>query len=661
MSQLADETGLLPRRWNSAVLALMGGVAVYLGFESFLEHPRDGARSPVFDAILQTMQLFVVNVPADAIKDHRGEFAAILAPLATAGALLAAFRVHAQALWRNLQLRLRPASHVFIGGGRFAAGLALQLDRKRPANEAMLGIDTERGTPLAVVMDAVHRRSWMQLADALAPSELARTKLHHAKQIWVATGDDGRDLQVARMILGILRQDASHRAVSPRLFVSVNDRRLVSLRPWVFGDAKPRPEFFCLPAIAARALLRKFPACAAPATDPPHILIMGAGDYAAALTLQAIQHCIYSELPGQSIRISLVGRGAAALRKNTLERLPLSEPEIPNDDLDALFPLARIAAVECDEISLSLTTWHELQNPDARRHPFTAIYAITDDDLRSAAAALRAASLREVSPGATLRRQPIVACLQRLPAAAENPDGRLLQPERPGGPVDVPELVSIFDLLESAFADGDTYPGESQDRRAAIVHASYRNFDPQRTQDPIDETKLVETARNAQGQRSSEAYEWSDRMAADHLDVKLDVLAACCSSPHATTTPPAWQCLTPTWREDFAGRPRDLAAAVESLLADPKLVELLSRIEHRRFVVERLVEGWLPLPAGRVGAGASGAALAEQKRVLKVNHTLVPFAALPRVDAGPQQDIDRCMVRAIPALLRAEAALQALP
>ena len=91
---------------------------------------------------------------------------------------------------------------------------------------------------------------------------------------------------------------------------------------------------------------------------------------------------------------------------------------------------------------------------------------------------------------------------------------------------------------------------------------------------------------------------------------------------------------------------------------DPGIRMTLARLEHRRFVAERLLEGWLPLPAGLRGRGASGLPVSMQKSLLRLSHTLVPFDRLPEVDPDTdQQSKDLKVVDAIPEILGGEAML----
>jgi len=76
-------------------------------------------------------------------------------------------------------------------------------------------------------------------------------------------------------------------------------------------------------------------------------------------------------------------------------------------------------------------------------------------------------------------------------------------------------------------------------------------------------------------------------------------------------------------------------------------LERLCRLEHRRFVAERLLEGWLPATEAAMRHGPSGLPFKEKKSTLRVNHTLVPFGELPDQEKIKDHDL----VQATPRIL----------
>ena len=628
----------LARLWRRVVPA-MAALACVLGLLSFV--PQDGWRG----AALKTLQLFVINVGPAEIPDPAGWLAVILAPMATAGAAIYAFGERAWRAWQLLRLRARPADDLFVGGGEAAAGVAVRRARMLAAGAAgsggargkLAGIDLREDAPLARAMQDLQMPGLVVVGDALAEGALRQLQPHRAGNVWVLTGDDHRNLEVARRVRDAIESAPKPAGQRPvRVLVDVRERRLLRAAGALYAglDAgRLSIDFFSLPRLAARTLLREHPPRPGDGARGPHLLVVGTGELAAALVVHAAQHCVHDEDPAHCVRITLAGRDAPAL----LEGLRRSFPALAAAGGDAmqapLLPLARIDAVDCDEAELAHADWLRLQRAQA----FDVVYVACGRDLDTLAAATRAAALRELTPGARAAVQPVVACLQQ-PADSV----RALAP-------DIGALIGVvqpFDLHVRCFREDEAYPGEGQDRRAMIVHAVH--------QLPAGEAFAATPARVREAgalwaAARQEDFRWSDRLAADHIDIKLDLAARASGDP-----------VLEDWRLLLVADPGRVARSMEvALRGDPGLRLALARLEHRRFVAERLLEGWLPMPAELRNRGASGLPASMQKSLLRLNHTLVPFGRLPEVDREvDQQARDLKVVDAIPEILRAEAMLR---
>jgi hypothetical protein len=76
----------------------------------------------------------------------------------------------------------------------------------------------------------------------------------------------------------------------------------------------------------------------------------------------------------------------------------------------------------------------------------------------------------------------------------------------------------------------------------------------------------------------------------------------------------------------------------------------LAELEHRRFLVERLIEGWLPLATDgshSSDGSASGLNYSKQKSLLRLNTTLVSYSHLPEAE----QTKILPSIRALPKLI----------
>jgi hypothetical protein len=117
---------------------------------------------------------------------------------------------------------------------------------------------------------------------------------------------------------------------------------------------------------------------------------------------------------------------------------------------------------------------------------------------------------------------------------------------------------------------------------------------------------------------------WSSRMSADHSAVK-DALIT-----------------------NWADAESDIKGRATRLTSDEveRNLDFLAALEHRRFVIERLIEGWLPLKNNE-DSTPSGFTYSQQKNLLRLNKTLVTYRDLPeeeKLKIAPS-------IRALPTLI----------
>jgi hypothetical protein len=647
--------------WTAGVLTLMLGMwALRPGFGEGPE-PQHWV-----DALITTLQFFVLGVPAKDLN-WPGRLAALLGPVATSAAVIIAFGERARRTTELTWLRWRPASDVFIGGGELAAGIAMRRHAVlKGAGGKIVGMDRAEESALARAMEGFRIPSFMHAGDALSTGALEPLQLHAAERVWIATGHELRNLEVARRVRATIAARA-HRSRkdrrTTRLLVSVRERHLIrakdSLYPVQADAERVEIEFFSVARLAARGLLLEHPPSAEGA-DAVHILVTGSGEYADALVVHSAQHLVQHDDPAQCVRITWVSMNASDALRRLRRRFPALAAESEGDSaLARLLPLARIDALDRDPGNLMPADWQALQ----RTQPFSVVYVVDDRDIVTVNAALRAAALRDLTAGTIADEQPIVACLHQAEGSICSMSGPA--PDRAGKKVPrVPEGVRAFDVFERCFSADEHEPGERQDRRAMVLHAIYRRtaslqgLSARRTaaQDALSIASLEWRKER------SEDFRWSSRMAADHVDIKLDLLARRLQEVESRNV---GQSLTGAggtsrmsdalkdWRHLESEHPGALAVTVAKALAADggELRRWLARLEHRRFVAERLLEGWLPSPVPQPHeAHVEGNRDVERrKRTLRLNATLKPFDELSRSDQ--QADFD--MVDAIPLVLQA--------
>jgi len=595
-------------------VVVLGAIGFWIGVEG-------GKRDSAQAALLHGAQLLVLNVPPEEIKHWLSWTAALVAPFVLAAAAISAFGAQANRWRERFGLIFRPATDVFLGGGDTATGLAT---RRQQTGNKLAALDLSEEAALDQAMAAFKVKSFLHVGDALLRDALRPFQLHRSKNVWIATGDDQRNLEVARRAMGEIQRrgwkPSRHPLVARvlaslrpapgkprepvRVLVNVYDRRLTRVADQLF----PRTlrggavlEFFSMPRLAARTLLAMHPPRRSASAPAPHLLVVGGHELAAALVVHAAQHLVYSETPTQCVRISLVGQGSLALYERLLREYPALVPDSEAPSLKPLLPLARIEVCECDETAFRLDDWHRLQRWGGA---FDAVYVACERDALTAAAATRLAALSEVTwhDGTPAPDPlPIVACLQQPPGSLCSIYPDVLAPRRQLAG----QSVHWFDVFEACLREDEDYPGQQQDHLAMLVKLEYV--------DKLTDRTTHEEARAAWHQEVDE-FRWSNRLAADHIAIK------CAITPQLKAAP---------------------------LPDGSDALERLCRLEHRRFVAERLLEGWLPTPDAAMNQGPSGLPPREKKTALRINPTLMPFDALPPTERRKDEKI----VQATPLIL----------
>jgi hypothetical protein len=637
-------TQWLKTRWRRRLVPALALLAFLLGTWGFVDLPGCTAEDltlPVCvqQAAVESLQLFVLNAPPDHLRNWQSfaaQWLAILAVWALAMALFGdRFLQHIRLEW----LRIRPATDIVIGGGEEAASML----------RTLVGTRAHDGKPRKVIAVTTGDQPLEDAAaaavieaDSLTAAGLARLATHRTRRIWICTGDELRNALLAAQLRAPLAAKCKASS-APRILASASSSRpglLDSHLPVAAaGDASSHvsTEFFSLHRLAARTLLRRY--LPASRGEPPHIALAGCSTLTRALIVHAAQHCVYRDDPAHCVRVSLFGRGAREFAAQLGQEHPALCAPAGDKSFEGLPPFISLAVHDCDERNIPLALWREAQ----AGQPFTVAINACELDADTLVTTSRIASLRETTATPLRGNHEVVACRQQVLSQ------RRALPEELFAAENAPreEPWRWFDVHRDCLSGAERYPGEAQDLRAKLTRLATSQFGQQGGESgPGDAEKLWR-------EDQSDAFRWSDRLAADHLDVKLDVLA-CWAREHGRENAELlgkWR----RYRESPHEEAEGIIRAIESLLAEPAVIDLLSRLEHRRFVTERLVDGWLPLPPQLLGRGVSELDIQEQRLRFRVNHTLVPYDRLPAVDEiVAQRRKDELIVRMIPRILRTE-------
>lgn len=594
---------LIPPAWLKQSLRWAAGGALVLGFGGFFYGEYGETRSfglSLYAALIKTLQLYVLNVAPHEMPNHAVRVAGVLAPYATASVILYALWYQASNHIAALRLRWRPATDLILGGGDTAAALM----RKKKAGAdgvpriALIDRHSEtavRGAVGAGNSSADRAMQLLALHGDMRSADLHRlTQALRARRIWIMSGDDKLNLHCARQLMAAWNEKSVH--ARPELFIRLRDERLARAEqpPRIGGENIWQIEYIDLPKIALRVLWEKFPPRLPPRmterfelTRQPHIAVIGDARFAQTLALHATRHWVLDEAPAHCLAITFFGLGAEQCRQQLLQRAPLLNADVTQPPSVApLLPLATINSCTVDAADIDPASWLNAQRDAA----FDAVYICCDDDAETLLAAARANTLCRVFGRDTENDSapvPVVACLR--------------QPDAASATSSAGEAFHRFTVFEQGIKPFTHYPGDEDDLVAQRINYLFGS-DKYDANDP----QLEQAINSFWRERTANEFRWSSRYAADHMEVKKTLL------------------------ENYYGQqPAAMSdAAIQGLM----------QLEHRRFVVERLLDGWLPVTAEQM-QGQSKQAL----RAQRLNPTLVPFDQLDIANARKDEVIVRTL------------------
>lgn len=558
--------------WPLILAALALGCGIY----GFLQVPGMDA----YSAALNTAQLFVLNLPADQLPNWYARAAGVLGPLSAVTAAILGFTEVIQHWFWRIDYRYRPPQYVFLGGGRAAAARLrhLQGQHGRPR---ILCIDSHADCPVALEKGTDKSNVRMLVTDAADRRLLRDYNVHSAPHVLVSGGSDAATREMLFALEGA-RSLAGNRAAPAVWLVELADSARIRefdmhFRSEAFenvGETKPRKttslrvDFFSAEKIGAREILRKHGCHAVRSGKRPHIAVVGNGEYAQAIVFYAIHHLVTSDLPENCLVISWICSNPSEMASRVRLVHPLLGLATDSSPLlDGLLPLVEFRWVQAEPGALDPTAWTSLTRVDGPGVFFVAC----GDGLKEGAVTRNLLALKDVLP---FEGEPvIVECRNEFEAKSES----MVQSAAPKK-AEGYALANLFDELwhepktsNPLVSADNAYPGAVSDVDARKVHES---FDKENPWNSLHEWKR-----------------WSSRLSADH-----------------------W-----VLNQQLNGSIEDVGLRLDRL----------ARLEHRRFIVERLMDGWLPdhLPLGK--SRASGYNEKSRRDLLRINSTLVPYDRLP--------------------------------
>lgn len=412
--------------------------------------------------------------------------------------------------------------------------------------------------------------------DATDPRLLARAGVRRSRYVFAVCGNDGANAEVGVNVREMV--EARQRTVLT-CFVHVSDLELIRLlreREITTQESDAfRLEFFNVYDSGTQALVISHP----PFDAKPnrHVLVVGTTPTANALIVRIAK-----------LWHALDGGGSSRFELTVVDRLA-------EDRMIALCsrhpPLNRICDIETWNIDTASVDFVEgaLLDGSAKRHPVTAVYVCLDSDAKGIAAAL---ALRQ---RLAERQVPIVVATRHESGLTELLRGEDGNSERFGN-------LRGFGLIDRACGTQLLISG-THEVLARATHESYVR--EQRDRGATQETN----PSMVPWEKLPESLKDSNRRQADHIGVKLKAI-------------------------DCRIAPLDDWLAQLLSFTDEE-VEQLARMEHARWMAERINQGWRYGPDKDV-----------QK---KTSPFLIPWEDPKLLEET--KDLDRLVARELPAFL----------
>lgn len=388
-----------------------------------------------------------------------------------------------------------------------------------------------------------------------------------AKYLFAVTGDDNTNVEIARQGKKLSEEVKNFL----RCYVHITNSSLRNIMAKHDLFAKSYDEFDAsiinIYDTAARVVMEKFPPDLyarerkQPA-DAIRIIIIGFGKMGESIVKQAARIGHYYEW--QKIDVTVVDRNAKGLEEKFFA--VYGDGKRPHT---FIVPDIQVSFIERDPECLA--NLDEMMGQDKTQPAI--VYIAVDDDAIGASLALRIRSMLGTDD------IPIVICMRS--SLSELMEGQ-------SAPYMSGRNIHPFNILDAA-CGYSVLMEEVTDELARTIHSSYVN-----TQMPLEKgnnTALVTW------NKLDEVMKDANRAQADHLSVKLRAIG--CDS-------------------------YDLSH-LDKAENNPMFFELLSEMEHRRWMAERLMDGW------RYGP--------ERNNAKKIHHLIVPYEQLPEAEKNKDKDM----------------------
>ncbi len=547
------------------------------------------------DSIYKTIKLLVID-EAGQVDNWQLNIARFTLPLFTLTTLIGIIFKTLGKQFNFIRLRFKPRKTIVFGLDHSAliATAHIQENNKLFVDLSDAGLDYN-GSIVKKVPMLIHLG---QLND----NDLKSLNLSATKEIYILTGNDERNIQLAQTLIGLLKK------ATPRLLINIDNQAIlrIACREEIFINYRKKGgeiNWFNRYRQAARTLLKGYPPLNIPSsqhTGNVHVAVVGFNAFSQQLILNLVKHCVYlgetklvvsvfsSNLSDYNLFIE--NNPALSANSDTLGFGGFDIKRIINHYVisDTVFPPS-VVKQSLDDNGI-----------------FTKVYVTDETDYGVIERAQR------VKQGllAIETESSIVACLPNSHFYDLDEINNLSKNDNDNKESNPLSDIAFFSILGQGIDTiGDRELG---DVLAKIVHTAYECA----YKNLCFEThyKIVEEKWN---KLLEEDFRQSSRYSADHFFVKLRELGYELSKKEVDS------------ENDF--NPHTLFYLHKDI---QNHLAALNKMEHQRFCHERFIDGWFYAQ--------------ETNRPVQLNNTLIPFDPL----SGLEKQKDQAIIESIMFILK---------
>lgn len=571
--------------------------------------------SSALDSLYLTIQLTLVQATYP-ISEYPWsvKLAAFFLPLYPAATLLSLL-VSAMGLQLSLiKHQFKPRTHVFMGAGRLSASLIRTIN-ERDIKQKILAVDINIQQKYASRVSKFANTLIVQ-HDINNNNALRKLNLSRTKFIYIFTGNDEQNIEISKKIILILNRTYIN---PPHLIINIESSDLLHIvsEEKIFREYQYKGGiyWFSAPEQSAREILKKHPLwiqSSLKSSIPLHVGVSSLNINSEALILQIVKQGI--SLNKTKIHVTVFGDSLKKFNQ-FLDAYPVLRALGNELEYGKIGTLAIIKFVEIGSRGI---TPKQIRQSHAKHEniPLQVLYLTEDSDYKSLTSTLQA---KQALSSLDLNTRVVTRiagsqydqCQEAQEAISCN--NQILTTTF--------WFHGVFDIFDEV----ETYPGETADTFGRLINAAYSAIgygEPLNTNDPKFQEKfefkldqVLDSSTKEWQSHLRENFRSSSRQCGDHIFVKLRELGfkleRCCMGGD----------VSPQLIEEVTD-------AIERHL--PSMLEM----EHKRFVTERLIDGWLFHPSNDKNS--------------KLNKTIIPFDELPKNEIIK----DEVIIRAIPVILR---------